>query len=206
MCGIVGYVGQRDAAAVILDGLKRLEYRGYDSAGLAVAAGDVLHVRRAVGRIGSLEEVVRDRPAPGVVGIGHTRWATHGRPCEENAHPHRDCDGTLVVVHNGILENYVELKQRLLHAGHVFRSETDTEVLAHLVEEEVARGHDLRTAVTAALRHVRGAYAVGVMSMAAPDRLVVAKRGAGSVVVGVGRGETFVASDVPALLPYTRDV
>jgi glucosamine--fructose-6-phosphate aminotransferase (isomerizing) len=206
MCGIVGYVGRQDAAQVILDGLQRLEYRGYDSAGLAVAAGGVLHVRRAVGRISALEDVVRERPAPGVVGIGHTRWATHGRPCEDNAHPHRDCGATLVVVHNGIVENYVDLKQRLLHAGHAFRSETDTEVLAHLVEEELARGQDLKMAVTVALSHVMGAYAVGVMSLVAPECLVVAKRGAGSVVVGLGAGETFVASDVPALLPYTRDV
>ena len=206
MCGIVGYAGQRDAAHIILDGLKRLDYRGYDSAGLAITADGVLHVRRAVGRISGLEDVVRERPAPGTVGIGHTRWATHGRPAEENAHPHRDCGDRLVVVHNGIIENYVELKQRLRLAGHTFRSETDTEVLAHLVEDQLTPGQDLRSAVTAALREVAGAYAVGVMWSAAPDLLVVAKRGAGSVVIGLGTGETFVASDVPALLPHTRDV
>jgi glucosamine--fructose-6-phosphate aminotransferase (isomerizing) len=206
MCGIVGYVGEQRAVGIIVEGLKRLEYRGYDSAGVAVLDHGVLRVRRAAGRLQALEGVLRARPIDGHLGIGHTRWATHGRPCEENAHPHTDCDGSVVVVHNGILENYLELKERLQAGGHTFRSETDTEVLAHLVEHALARGHDLDSAVRLALRDVRGSYAIGVVAAAAPDRLVVAKHGAGGVVVGLGHGEMFVASDVPAILAHTRDV
>ena len=206
MCGIVGYVGDKSAVEVVVEGLKRLEYRGYDSAGVAVIDGDGLHVRRAVGRIKALEAVLRDRPVSGALGIGHTRWATHGRPSEENAHPHTDCSGSLVVVHNGILENYLEIKERLRASGHRFQSETDTEVLAHLVEHHLAATRRLDLAVKAALAEVAGSYAVGVVSAGAPDRLVAAKHGAGSVVVGLGRGEMFVASDIPAILPHTRDV
>ncbi|HEU5323869.1 MAG TPA: glutamine--fructose-6-phosphate transaminase (isomerizing), partial [Methylomirabilota bacterium] len=187
-------------------GLKRLEYRGYDSAGVAVLDGDALHVRRAAGRIKALEAILRERPVAGSIGIGHTRWATHGRPSEENAHPHTDCSGSLVVVHNGILENYLEIKERLVAEGHVFKSETDTEVLAHLVEHHLKARGRLEAAVKAALAEVAGSYAVGVVSAAAPDRLVAAKHGAGSVVVGLGRGEMFVASDIPAILSHTRDV
>jgi glutamine---fructose-6-phosphate transaminase (isomerizing) len=206
MCGIVGYVGARHAVEIIVDGLRRLEYRGYDSAGIAVLDDGVLQVRRAPGRLSALESVLAAQPIAGAVGIGHTRWATHGRPSEENAHPHTDCGRSLVVVHNGIVENYVELKERLVAEGHTFRSETDTEVLAHLVEHHVARGHQLATAVRLALREVQGSYALGVVAAAAPDRLVVAKHGAGSVVVGVGQGEMFVASDIPAILAHTRDM
>jgi glucosamine--fructose-6-phosphate aminotransferase (isomerizing) len=206
MCGIVGYVGDRRAVEIIVDGLKRLEYRGYDSAGVAVLEGGVLHVRRAPGRLRALEGVLREQPLGGSIGIGHTRWATHGRPSEENAHPHTDCGGSLVVVHNGILENYLELKERLQAEGHRFRSETDTEVLAHLIEHHLTRQPRLEGAVRLALGEVRGAYAIGVVAAAAPDRLVVAKQGAGSVVVGRGEGEMFVASDIPAILAYTRDV
>ncbi len=206
MCGIVGYVGDKRAVEIIVDGLRRLEYRGYDSAGVAALEDGVLHVRRAAGRLQALERVLHEQPLGGSIGIGHTRWATHGRPSEENAHPHTDCGGSIVVVHNGILENYLELKERLQAEGHTFRSETDTEVLAHLVEHHLARDPRLEGAVRRALGEVRGAYAIGVVAAAAPDRLVVAKRGAGSVVVGRGEGEMFVASDIPAILAHTRDV
>jgi glucosamine--fructose-6-phosphate aminotransferase (isomerizing) len=206
MCGIVGYVGTKDAVGIIVEGLKRLEYRGYDSAGVAVLTGDGLQVRRAPGRLKGLEALLRERPVAGAVGFGHTRWATHGRPSEENAHPHADCTGSLVVVHNGILENYLELKERLAAEGHTFRSETDTEVLAHLIEHHLKASGRLDQAVKRALAEVRGSYAIGVVSTAAPDRLVTAKLGAGSVVVGLGQGEMFVASDIPAILSHTRDV
>jgi glutamine---fructose-6-phosphate transaminase (isomerizing) len=206
MCGIVGYVGDKSAVGIIVEGLKRLEYRGYDSAGVAILDDSGLNVRRAVGRIKALEAVLRERPVQGSIGIGHTRWATHGRPSEDNAHPHTDCSGGLVVVHNGILENYLEIKERLAADGHTFKSETDTEVLAHLVEHHLRGTQRLDQAVKAALREVTGSYAVGVVSRAAPDRLIAAKQGAGSVVVGLGRGEMFVASDIPAILSHTRDV
>jgi glucosamine--fructose-6-phosphate aminotransferase (isomerizing) len=206
VCGIVGYVGDKSATAIIVEGLRRLEYRGYDSAGIAVLQGGRLEVRRAAGRLKALEGVLRERPVQGSPGIGHTRWATHGRPSEENAHPHTDCEGALVVVHNGILENYLEIKERLLAEGHRFRSETDTEVLAHLIEHHLRASGRLDRAVKAALAEIRGSYAIVVVAAAAPDRLVAAKQGAGSVVVGLGRGEMFIASDIPAILSHTRDV
>jgi glutamine---fructose-6-phosphate transaminase (isomerizing) len=207
MCGIVGYVGDKSAVGIIVEGLKRLEYRGYDSAGVAIlGANGTLEVRRAAGRLKALESTLRDRPVAGSVGIGHTRWATHGRPSEENAHPHTDCTGGLVVVHNGILENYLEIKERLAAEGHTFRSETDTEVLAHLIEHHVKALGRLDHAVKRALAEVKGSYAVGVVAATAPDRLIAAKHGAGSVVVGLGRGEMFIASDIPAILSHTRDV
>ena len=206
MCGIVGYIGSAGATGLILDGLKRLEYRGYDSAGVAIVADGVLQVRRSAGRLRNLEAVLRERPLDGPLGIGHTRWATHGRPSEENAHPHTDCTGSIVVVHNGILENYMPIKTTLQAAGHTFKSETDTEVLAHLVEQHWAEAGGLAEAVRRALQEVRGAYAVGVVSDREPDALVAAKTGAGGVVVGLGEGEYFVASDVPAILAHTRDV
>jgi glucosamine--fructose-6-phosphate aminotransferase (isomerizing) len=206
MCGIVGYVGDKNAVGIIIEGLKRLEYRGYDSAGIAVLHDGALHVRRAAGRLKMLEGVLGERPLAGALGIGHTRWATHGRPSEENAHPHTDCDDTLVVVHNGIIENYLEIKERLLAEGHRFKSETDTEVVAHLIEHHLKATGRLDRAVKAALKEVTGSYAIGVVSAAAPDRLIAAKQGAGSVVVGLGQGEMFVASDIPAILAHTRDV
>jgi glucosamine--fructose-6-phosphate aminotransferase (isomerizing) len=206
MCGIVGYIGTAGATGIILDGLKRLEYRGYDSAGVAVVADGVLHVRRSAGRLRNLEGVLRERPLDGPLGIGHTRWATHGRPSEENAHPHTDCTGSIVVVHNGILENYLPIKARLQAEGHTFKSETDTEVLAHLVEHHWAEAGGLVEATRRALQEVRGAYAVGVVSDREPEALVAAKTGAGGVVVGLGENEYFVASDVPAILAHTRDV
>jgi glucosamine--fructose-6-phosphate aminotransferase (isomerizing) len=206
MCGIVGYIGHRNASEVILDGLRRLEYRGYDSAGLAVLNGHGLAIRRHPGKTRVLEQIVREHPVSGSVGVGHTRWATHGRPSETNAHPHADCSGSLVVVHNGIIENYLALKERLVAEGHRFRSETDTEVIAHLVESRRRRGADVVDATRAALVELRGAYAVAILDADEPDRLVAAKRGAGAVVVGLGDGEAYLASDIAAILPYTRDV
>ncbi len=206
MCGIVGYIGPQGATGIILDGLKRLEYRGYDSAGVAVIADGVLQVRRSAGKIRNLEGILRDRPIDGPVGIGHTRWATHGRPSEENAHPHTDCTGSIVVVHNGILENYLPIKRRLIAEGHTFKSETDTEVVAHLVEAHFPAAGSLAEAVRRALAELRGAYAVGVVSDREPDLLVAAKTGAGGVVIGLGEGEYFIASDIPAILSHTRDV
>jgi glucosamine--fructose-6-phosphate aminotransferase (isomerizing) len=206
MCGIVGYVGTRSAAELIVNGLRRLEYRGYDSAGLAVMDGERIELRRAVGKIAHLDALLETRPATGTVGIGHTRWATHGRPSEANAHPHSDCSGSLVVVHNGILENYLSLKERLIAEGHQFRSETDTEVIAHLIESYRGTGLSLDAAARATLGEIRGAYAIGILDASAPRQLIVAKHGAGAVVVGFGDGEIHLASDIPALLPHTRDV
>ena len=206
MCGIVGYVGDRDAVRILLDGLRRLEYRGYDSAGLAVQAPSGLEVRRSAGKIDNLCDRIQRDPLAGTTGLGHTRWATHGRPSDANSHPHADCSRRLVVVHNGILENYLELKTALIAEGHVFLSETDTEVMAHLVERELARTADLTQAVRAAARGVRGAYALCVLSADRPGQIVALKRGAGAVVLGLGEGESFVASDIPALLPHTRRV
>ncbi|MBW7916633.1 MAG: glutamine--fructose-6-phosphate transaminase (isomerizing) [Trueperaceae bacterium] len=206
MCGIVGYVGGREAAPVIIDGLARLEYRGYDSAGLAVrgGAGPLQTVKRA-GKLSVLRGALEGNLPRGVLGVGHTRWATHGRPNDVNAHPHTSEDGRLAVIHNGIIENYVELRAELSARGHVFASETDTEVLVHLIEEAYATlGGDLGTAVRAALTRVRGAYAL-VVAHANHDVLVAA-RNTSPLVIGLAAGETFLASDVPALLPYTRDV
>jgi glutamine---fructose-6-phosphate transaminase (isomerizing) len=206
MCGIVGYIGDKSAAEIILEGLKKLEYRGYDSAGVAVLGAEGLQVRRAAGRLKGLESLVRERPVVGSIGVGHTRWATHGRPTDENAHPHTDGSGTLVVVHNGIIENYLPIKERLIGEGHVFTSETDTEVIAHLIERHRQDTPRLDEATRRALRELRGSYAIVVLAKSAPDRLVAAKHGAGSVVVGLGAGEAFLASDIPALLAHTRDM
>jgi glucosamine--fructose-6-phosphate aminotransferase (isomerizing) len=210
MCGIVGYAGPKDVVSVILEGLRRLEYRGYDSAGIAVgSAGHGLELRRAPGKLRNLEEVIRQHPLHGTYGIGHTRWATHGRPTEENAHPHRDCTGRIVVVHNGIVENYLELKRELTEEGHVFVTETDTEVIAHLVEQELRSAESsgktmfLEEAVRRAARRLAGAYAISVISADAPDTIVTARNGP-PAVVGVGEGESFVASDVPGILHHTR--
>jgi glucosamine--fructose-6-phosphate aminotransferase (isomerizing) len=203
MCGIMGYIGTRPAAPVLLDGLRRLEYRGYDSAGLAVVEDGRIEIRKAAGKIARLEEIVRESPLRGVVGIGHTRWATHGHPSDENAHPHADCGGSLVVIHNGIIENFLPLREELRARGHRFRSDTDTEVLAHLIEEAY-RG-DLPRAVEAAVARARGAYALVVLHAREPDK-IVAVRMISPLIVGLGRGETLLASDIPALLPYTREV
>src|SRR3984893_14307993 len=170
MCGIVGYIGDKDAVGLILDGLKRLEYRGYDSAGIAVLGASGLEGRRAAGRLKVLEGPPRGRPLQGSIGIGHTRWATHGRPTDDNAHPHTDGSGTLVVVHNGIIENYLPIKERLAAGGHVFTSETDTEVIAHLIERHLQDAPRLEEAVRRALGELRGSYAIVVLSKRAPDR------------------------------------
>jgi glucosamine--fructose-6-phosphate aminotransferase (isomerizing) len=204
MCGIVGYIGSRRAVPIILEGLKRLEYRGYDSAGLAVYCDDnQLAVRRAKGKLRNLEDAVRLNPVDGSFGIGHTRWATHGRPTEENAHPHRDCKGNVVVVHNGIVENYVALKQELTAQGHVFKTETDTEVIAHLVEKHFEG--NLENAVRAAVKELTGVFAMAVISSSDPYKIVAARSGP-PVVIGIGDNEYFVASDVPAILSHTRDM
>ncbi|MDQ6664785.1 MAG: glutamine--fructose-6-phosphate transaminase (isomerizing) [Acidobacteriota bacterium] len=204
MCGIVGYVGARKAVPIILEGLKRLEYRGYDSAGIAVYCDDnTLGIRRAPGKLRNLEEAIRMQPLDGAYGIGHTRWATHGRPTEENAHPHRDCTGDIVVVHNGIVENYLSLKDELQHEGHIFKTETDTEVIAHLVERYF-KGN-LEEAVCETIKQLTGVFALAVLSRADPNKIVAARMGP-PVVIGLGDGEYFVASDVPAILSHTRDM
>ena len=213
MCGIVGYVGPKKVIPVIIEGLRRLEYRGYDSAGIAVGSpgSDKLSVRRAPGKLHNLEEVLRDHPLEGTFGIGHTRWATHGRPTEENAHPHRDCTGRIVVVHNGIVENYLALKHELVAQGHRFVTETDTEIIAHLIEQvqkdAAAEGAPicLESALRLAVKRLTGAFAVGVLSAAEPDKIVAARSGP-PVVIGVGDGESFIASDIPGILHHTRDV
>ncbi|MDQ6933339.1 MAG: glutamine--fructose-6-phosphate transaminase (isomerizing) [Candidatus Eremiobacteraeota bacterium] len=204
MCGIVGYIGRRDSVPIILDSLQRLEYRGYDSAGIAVIDSDgALAGTKAEGKLARLAERLNNgERISGTVGIGHTRWATHGRPSDANAHPHIDCTGRIAVVHNGIIENYASLRIRLLQAGHNFKSETDTEVLAHLIEEHYTGG--LESAVRATLAEVRGAYALGVISSDDPDHLLFARNGASPLVLGIGDGEMFVASDTPAILQYTR--
>jgi glucosamine--fructose-6-phosphate aminotransferase (isomerizing) len=204
MCGIVGYVGAQRAVPIILDGLKRLEYRGYDSAGLAVYCDDqTLGIRRASGKLRNLEDVMRLDPVDGNYGIGHTRWATHGRPTEENAHPHRDCTGDIVVVHNGIVENYLTLKEQLENEGHIFKTETDTEVIAHLIEKYFTG--NLEEAVRCTVRQLGGVFAMAVLSRKDPNKIVAARLGP-PVVVGLGKGEYFVASDVPAILSHTRDM
>src|SRR5271169_3942918 len=211
MCGIVGYVGKKQVVPIILDGLRRLEYRGYDSAGIAVAGnGDKLQVRRAEGKLRNLEEAIRLKPLDGTYGIGHTRWATHGRPTEENAHPHRDCTGKIVVVHNGIVENYLSLKKKLIEEGHKFTTETDTEIIAHLVEKYSAssgngRRPSLEDAVRQTVKQLTGVFAMAVISTDDPNKIVAARNGP-PAVIGLGNDEYFVASDVPAILHHTRDI
>ena len=211
MCGIVGYVGKKQVVSVILEGLRKLEYRGYDSAGIAVAGnGEGLQIRRAEGKLRNLEEVIRAKPMDGTYGIGHTRWATHGRPTEENAHPHRDCTGRIVVVHNGIIENYVVLKKKLIEEGHKFTTETDTEVIAHLVEKhfiKASNGHrpSLEEAVRKTVKELTGVFALAVIAIDEPNKIVAARQGP-PAVIGLGKDEYFVASDVPAILYHTRDL
>src|SRR5580765_4526476 len=204
MCGIVGYVGPKPLLPVIMEGLRKLEYRGYDSAGVAVVKNGEMVIRRSAGKLSNLDDVLAKDPIDGQFGIGHTRWATHGRPTEENAHPHRDCTGRIVVVHNGIIENYLELKRELTAGGHTFVTETDTEIVAHLVEQE-SRGDGLAAAVRRALTRLRGLFALVMISADEPDTIVTVRNGP-PVVVGLGKGEFFVASDIPAILSHTRDV
>src|SRR5580765_5391679 len=206
MCGIVGYVGPKPLLPVIMEGLRKLEYRGYDSAGVAVVKNGEMSIRRSAGKLSKLDEVLAKDPIDGEFGIGHTRWATHGRPTEENAHPHRDCHGRIVVIHNGIIENYLELKHELQKQGHTFVTATDTEIVAHALEQQIAEtGCDLPAAFRAVLPRFRGIYALVAISVDAPDTIVAARVGP-PLVVGIGRGEYFVASDIPAILSHTKDV
>jgi len=203
MCGIVGYLGNAEASPIVLEGLRKLEYRGYDSAGIATINGGGIRMLRAQGKLVNLEQRLKEQPLTGTRGIGHTRWATHGRPSEINAHPHKA--GSIVVVHNGIIENYLELKQMLQQKGHNFSSDTDTEIIAHLIEEHVIQGRGFELAVRHALHEVKGAYAIAVLCEAEPDLLIAAKQGS-PLVVGRGTDEYFVASDIPAMLAHTRQM
>ena len=203
MCGIVGYIGPRDAVPLLLEGLRRLEYRGYDSAGIATLHDGALHIRKCVGKLANLDASLRNHPIQGVPGIGQTRWATHGEPSETNSHPHTDCSGRIAVVHNGIIENYHELRLDLEKKGHRFKSETDTEVIPHLIEAELQAGAPtFEDAIRRALKRSRGAYALGILSLDHPDTLYAARHGS-PLIVGVGKGEQFIASDVPAILAET---
>ena len=204
MCGIIGYIGSKPVVPVLLEGLRRMEYRGYDSAGVAVVSPEGITLRRSAGKLSNLEHVIRTQPVDGLYGVGHTRWATHGRPTEENAHPHRDCTGRIVVVHNGIIENYLELKQELQSQGHTFKTETDTEIVAHLVEREM-QTDGLENAVRLALKRMRGMFALVLVSVEDPEKIVAVRNGP-PIVVGLGQDEFFVASDIPAILAHTRDV
>ncbi|HEX6716963.1 MAG TPA: glutamine--fructose-6-phosphate transaminase (isomerizing) [Pyrinomonadaceae bacterium] len=206
MCGIVGYVGNKQVVPLIIDGLRKLEYRGYDSAGIAVVNEDHdLEIRRAEGKLRNLEETIRLSPLDGTYGIGHTRWATHGRPTEENAHPHRDCTGRVVVVHNGIIENYLQLKERLRKSDHHFVTETDTEVMAHLIEEYLKQETSFEQAVRRAVTELRGIFALSIINADEPDTIIAVRQGP-PVVIGLGDREFFVASDIPPILQHTRDV
>src|SRR6187431_455799 len=204
MCGIIGYIGPKDVVPVLIDGLRRLEYRGYDSAGVAVVRDGAVDLRRSAGKLSNLEQVIGADPIAGDYGVGHTRWATHGRPTEENAHPHRDCTGKIVVVHNGIIENYLDLKQELQRQGHKFVTETDTEIVAHLVEREM-KSDGLENAVRRALMLMRGMFALVLVSVEDPEKIVAVRNGP-PLIVGLGEDEFFVASDIPAILSHTRDV
>jgi len=203
MCGIVGYIGKKEAAPFLLDGLRRLEYRGYDSAGLAIYNGEKLLVKKTAGRLQRLADMVAESPMPGKVGIGQTRWATHGRPSDTNAHPHPDCSGEIAVVHNGIIENYSSLRQWLKERGHRFVSETDTETIPHLIEEYFQG--DLVAAVRQAVARLKGSFALAIISSREPDKILAVRQGS-PLIVGLGEGENYLASDIPAILPHTRQV
>src|SRR5687767_2020469 len=204
MCGIIGYIGSKPVVPVLLDGLRKMEYRGYDSAGVALVSPEGIALRRSAGKLVNLETAIKSEPVDGLYGVGHTRWATHGRPTEENAHPHRDCTGRIVVVHNGIIENYLELKRQLQKEGHKFVTETDTEIVAHLVEREM-KDDGLENAVRRALLYMRGLFGLVLISADDPNKIVTVRNGP-PIVVGLGDGEFFVASDIPAILSHTRDV
>ena len=204
MCGIIGYIGSKPVVPVLLDGLRRMEYRGYDSAGVALVSPEGISLRRSAGKLSNLETALQGDPVDGLYGVGHTRWATHGRPTEENAHPHRDCTGRIVVVHNGIIENYLELKRQLQAQGHTFTTETDTEIVAHLVEREM-QADGLENAIRRALLVMRGMFALVIVSVDDPEKIVAVRNGP-PIVIGLGQDEFFVASDIPAILSHTRDV
>ena len=205
MCGIIGYLGQKEVVPILIDGLRRLEYRGYDSAGVAVVRNGQIERRRSAGKLVNLEQAIDIQPLEGIYGVGHTRWATHGRPTEENAHPHQDCTGKIVVVHNGIIENYLDLKHELQKLGHKFVTETDTEIIAHLIEQEMGSDHKLEEAARRALLHMRGLFAFVAISTEDPEKIIAVRNGP-PIVVGIGENEFFVASDTPAILSHTRDV
>lgn len=205
MCGIVGYVGNKNATQVLINALKKLEYRGYDSAGIAVLEGEDILVRKCKGALKFLEEKIANETIKSSMGIGHTRWATHGEPSDENSHPHTNMDGTISIVHNGIIENYAALKADLQNQGVVFKSQTDTEVIVHLIDKEYKQDKDIFQAVIRALHKLEGSYALGVLCKDYPDRIICARKES-PLVVGLGKGENFIASDVPALLEHTRDV
>jgi glutamine---fructose-6-phosphate transaminase (isomerizing) len=205
MCGIVGYVGRKEVLPIIINGLRRLEYRGYDSAGVAIMKDGEIQVKKSVGKLEKLEKLVTLEPFEGTVGIGHTRWATHGRPSDINSHPHMDCGGRIALVHNGIIENYMEIKEKLIAGGHTFISDTDTEVMAHLIEKNLENASSLEDAVSVSLREVRGSYALVILCKDEPRKIVAARKES-PLVIGLGEGEYFLASDIPAFLAYTRDV
>src|ERR1044072_2285181 len=205
MCGIIGYIGDKQVLPILIDGLRRLEYRGYDSAGVPVVRSGTIERRRSAGKLARLEEAIAGNPLDGEYGIGHTRWATHGGPTEENAHPHRDCTGRIVVVHNGIIENYLQLKEQLRQADHQFVTETDTEIIAHLIEEYLKQDNNFENAVRRAMLDLKGIFALSIINADEPDMIIAVRQGP-PVVIGLGDGEFFVASDIPPILQHTRDV
>src|SRR5918993_1316776 len=205
MCGIIGYLGQQKVVPIRIDGLRRLEYRGYDSAGVAVVRDGQIERRRSAGKLVNLEQAIDTQPLEGIYGVGHTRWATHGRPTEENAHPHQDCTGKIVVVHNGIIENYLDLKRELQKLGHKFVTETDSEIIAHLIEHKMAARHKLEDAARQALLQMRGLFAFVAISTDDPEKIIAVRNGP-PIVIGLGDKEFFVASDTPAILSHTRSV
>ncbi len=203
MCGVFGYIGKKNAVDIIFNGLKKLEYRGYDSAGIAVVVDKELHIRKSVGKLSNLGLSIEENPISANIGVGHTRWATHGSPSRENAHPHTDTAKTVVIVHNGIIENYIELKAELQKDGQEFKSETDTEVIVHLIKKYYK--DNLFFAVQKTLNRIKGSYALGIVSKNEPDKIICARQDA-PLIIGIGVGENFMASDIPALLPYTRNM
>lgn len=205
MCGIVGYIGEKNATPIILEGLEKLEYRGYDSAGISVIDGNSIKVRRDSGKISHLRKLINEKPIKGCPGIGHTRWATHGEPTEKNAHPHVGYNGKVVLVHNGIVENYLELKEELISEGVEFKSDTDTETIVHLIETHLDAGINMEEAVRRTLQRIKGAHGIVVLSTTEPEKIIAARiRNAGGVVIGLGDGENYIASDIPAILSHTN--
>ncbi len=203
MCGIFGYIGNKEAVSLLIEGLKKLEYRGYDSAGIVVLANKKLTVEKSLGKIADLENLIAGKKIKAHIGLGHTRWATHGRPSKENAHPHTDCSGNIAIVHNGIIENYEDLRAVLIAKGHIFKSQTDTEVLVHLIEDNIKKG--VEKALRETLKKVKGSYAIGVMYKKEPHKIVVARKGS-PLIIGLGKSENFIASDIPAIIKYTSRI